>query len=183
MDDKRIIELYFARSEDAIAETQKKYGSFCYSVAKSILPTVSDAEECVNDAYLGVWNSIPPNNPRSFSAYIGRIVRNISLNRYASLTAEKRSPQMEAVYDEVEEFIPDTSGEISEDIHLRQAINGFLLSLTARRRKVFLQRYWYMCSISEIATSMGMTEGGVKVMLMRTRERFKAYLEKEGITL
>ena len=183
MDDKRIIELYFARSEDAIAETEKKYGALCHSVAKSILPNASDAEECVNDAYLNAWNSIPPNNPRSLSAYICRIVRNISLNRYASLTAGKRSSHMEALLEEVDEFIPDQGGDISEEIHLRQVINCFLRSQPARKRIVFLQRYWYMCDIGEIARSVGMTESAVKVMLMRTRAKFKAHLEKEGINL
>ncbi|MBR0327386.1 MAG: sigma-70 family RNA polymerase sigma factor [Clostridia bacterium] len=184
MDDKKIIELYFARSEDAIAETDKKYGAYCVSIARSILSNAEDAEECVNDAYLGVWNSIPPAFPRVLSAFIGRIVRNIALNRLAMLSASKRTRTAEVVYEEAEELIPDTSGEdVSAEIALRDAINGFLASLPKRTRIVFMRRYWYFCSVSEIAEGMGMTEANVKVLLLRTRKKFKAYLEKEGITL
>jgi RNA polymerase sigma-70 factor (ECF subfamily) len=184
VDDKKIIELYFARSEDAIAETDKKYGAYCVSIARSILNSAEDAEECVNDAYLGVWNSIPPQVPRVFSAFVGRIVRNLALNRLAMLSASKRSRTAEVVYEEAEELIPDTKGEdISTEIHLRDAVNGFLATLSKRTRIVFMRRYWYFCSVAEIAEGMGMTEANVKVLLLRTRKKFKAYLEKEGITL
>ena len=142
VDDKKIIELYFARSEDAITETDKKYGAYCVSIARSILSSQEDAEECVNDAYLGVWNSIPPACPRVFSAFIGRIVRNIALNRLAMLSASKRTRTAEVVYEEAEELIPDTSGEdASAEITLRDAINGFLASLPKRTRIVFMRRY------------------------------------------
>ena len=184
VDDKRIIELYFARSEDAIAETDKKYGAYCVSIARSILNSPEDAEECVNDAYLGVWNSIPPQVPRIFSAFLGRIVRNIAVNRLAVLSASKRSRTAEVVYEEAEELIPDTSGEdVSTEMHLRDAVNGFLRTLPRRTRIVFMRRYWYFCSVAEIAEGMDMTEANVEVLLLRTRKKFKAYLEKEGITL
>lgn len=184
MDDKRIIELYFARCEDAITETDKKYGAYCVSIARSILNSPEDAEECVNDAYLGVWNSIPPAVPRVFSAFVGRIVRNIALNRLAMLSASKRSRTAEVVYEEAEELIPDTKGEdVSTEIALRDAVNGFLCTLPKRTRIVFMRRYWYFCSVAEIAEGTGITEANVKVLLLRTRKKFKAYLEKEGITL
>ncbi len=184
MDDNKIIEMYFARSEQAIAETDKKYGAYCFGIARSILNSPQDAEECVNDAYLGVWNSIPPAVPRIFSAFVGRIVRNIALNRLAALSAGKRSRTAEVVYEEAEELIPDTNGEdLSTEICLRDAVNGFLRTLPKRTRIVFMRRYWYFCPISEIAGGMGMTEANVKVLLLRTRKKFKAYLEKEGITL
>ena len=184
VDDKRIIELYFARSEDAITETDKKYGAYCLGIARSILNSKEDAEECVNDAFLGVWNSIPPTVPRIFSAFIGRIVRNIALNRLAASSASKRSRVAEVVYEEAEELIPDTKGEdVSAEMHLRDAVNGFLAALPRRTRIVFMRRYWYFCSVAEIADGMGMTEANVKVLLLRTRKKFKAYLEKEGITL
>ena len=184
MTDEMIVELYWQRDEQAIQETQAAYGSYIHYVAYAILRDERDAEEITNDTYLKVWNSIPPAFPRVLSAYVGRIVRNIALNRLAMLSASKRTRTAEVVYEEAEELIPDTSGEdVSAEIALRDAINGFLASLPKRTRIVFMRRYWYFCSVSEIAEGMGMTEANVKVLLLRTRKKFKAYLEKEGITL
>ena len=185
MEDKQIVELYFARSETAIAETDKKYGRYFYSIAYNILRSNEDAEECVNDTYVKAWDIMPPQKPNRLMAFLGRITRNISLNRYDHELAAKRHAESEAIFSEVAEFIPapDSESHISEEIALRDAINGFLASLSERTRTVFVQRYWYMCSVKEISQSVGITETNVKVILHRTRADFKAYLEKEGITV
>ena len=182
MDDKRIIELYFARSEDAITETDKKYGAYCLGIARSILNSKEDAEECVNDAFLGVWNSIPPTVPRIFSAFIGRIVRNIALNRLAASSASKRSRVAEVVYEEAEELIPDTKGEdVSAEMHLRDAVNGFLAALPRRTRIVFMRRYWYFERVCDIAAALHLPERTVYHRLTRLKEDLNAYLAENQV--
>ena len=183
MEDNRIVEMFLERSEEAIGETQKKYGSYCYSIAFNILSDRLDAEECVNDTYLKAWNSIPPHIPEKLSAFLGKITRNIALNRYAYNRAEKRAPIAEAVYEELCELIPDENGDSPDGGLLRDAINGFLESLPKRTRIIFVQRYWYLCPIKDIARGQGMRESNVKVTLMRTRKKFKEHLEKEGISI
>lgn len=181
MEDSKIIDLYFERSQSAISETQKKYGRYCHTVAYNVLYSDEDAEECVNDTYLKAWQSIPPHRPTLLSSFLGRITRNLALDRYDQRTAQKRGGTTELVLEEISECIPDTSGEDGSDEALKNAINKFLASLPKRTRIIFMQRYWYLSSISEISKSLGVSESNVKVILMRTRKKFKAHLEKEEI--
>ena len=183
MEDKTIVELYWSRSEDAIRETERKYGSYCRRIAMNILSNEQDAEECVNDTYLRAWKAMPPHRPERLSTFLGKITRNLARNRYARDRAEKRAPIAEAVYEEMAELIPDESEAPSDESELAAAINGFLSTLTPKHRIIFVQRYWYLCSIKEIAENRSLTESDVKVSLMRTRRKFKEYLTKEGITV
>lgn len=184
MDDKQIVALYWERSEQAIAETEKRYGRYFRYIARNILGNELDAEECVNDTYRKAWETIPPNRPEVLSAYLGRITRNIALNRYTYDHAQKRSWGTAVIFHEAEEFIPDTSGgDIADEMHLKATINSFVASLSQEVRTVFVRRYWYMSSVRDIARDYGMTESKVKVMLMRTRKKFREYLEKEGIEI
>ena len=184
MDDKQIVALYWERSETAIAETEKKYGRYCHYIARNILYSDQDAEECVNDTYWKAWETMPPKKPDLLSAYLGKLTRHIAINRYIHDNADKRSPGMQVILDEAEEFIPDSAdSDVSDEIHLRDAINFFVASLTQEVRVVFVRRYWYMSSVKDIARDYGMTESNVKVTLMRTRNRFKEYLEREGISI
>ena len=185
MKDSQIVELYFARSETAISETDKKYGRYFHYIAYNILYSKEDAEECVNDTYVKAWDIMPPRRPEKLSTFLGKITRNIALNRYNYEHAGKREGTADIIFSEAEEFIPDPFSEnhISEEIALRDAINGFVSSLPRKTRIIFVQRYWYMCSVSQIAKNTGTTEANVKVILHRTRVRFKAYLEKEGIMI
>lgn len=182
MEDHKIVTLYWDRDETAIAETKKKYGTYCHSVAYRILRSDEDAEECVNDTYLRAWDAMPPHKPQMLSAFLGKITRNLALNRYWYSRAEKRAGQIEQILDEVGEFLSDP-GEmpLSDEVALREAINGFVGALPAKKRKVFVQRYFYCCSIRTIARECGMSENATKVSLHRMREEFRAYLEEKGI--
>lgn len=185
MDDKKIVDLYWERSEAAIFETRKKYGRYCYYIAYNILYSEQDAEECVNDTYVNAWNSMPPHRPERLSMFLGKLTRNIACNRYIYNNAEKRCAYTEVILDEMEELIPSYEGEqsMTDEIVLKDAINEFLRSLPRKTRIVFVRRYWYMSRIKDIARDCGMSESNVKVTLMRTREKFKAHLEKEGIEI
>lgn len=185
MDDKRIVELYFERSEKAIEETQIKYGRYCYSIAYNILFSNEDSEECVNDTYLRAWNSMPPQKPSKLSSFLGRITRNLALDRYDFNHAQKRSQNLEIALEEIGEAVPE-SGNLDSllgEIALRDAVNSFLASLPKRTRQIFMRRYWYLSEIKDIASDFSMSETSVRVSLSRTRVKFKAHLEKEGITL
>ena len=182
MEDRQIIELYFDRNEQAIAETQKKYGAYCHTVAIGILTSREDAEECVNDTYLHAWNAIPPQRPQFLSAFLAKITRNLALNRYAYKHADKRNIHLTEIYDEATEPFADSADMLDEMI-LREAINTFLASLSAETRILFMRRYWYMSPVKQIAHDYGLPEGTVKSILSRTRKKFKDYLEKEGIYL
>ena len=183
MEDQQIVDMYWARSEEAIAETEKKYGRYCHTISYNILHSNEDAEECVNDTYLAAWDSMPPSRPGRLAPYLGRITRNISLNRYHHEHAQKRSAPITVILDEAEEFIPDPASEapISDEIALRDAINSFMRTLTKRTRIIFVRRYWYFSPIAEIAEDLCLSQTNVKVILLRTRDKFKAHLEKEGI--
>ena len=184
MDDRAIIELYNQRDENAITQTQNKYGRYCYSIAYSILRSNEDSEECVNDTYLKVWNAIPPKMPHIFSAFIGRITRNTALDRYEKNRAQKRDVGIELALDELSECISsEMTGDESDEFVLKNAINGFLESLPKRTRIIFMRRYFYLLSIKEIADGLSMSESNVKVTLMRAREKFREYLENEGIVI
>lgn len=183
MDDKRIVDLFWERSETALAETEKKYGSYCHRIAMNILSNELDAEECVNDAYLKAWESIPPHRPQRLSTFLGKITRNISLNRYAHNNAQKRCHETALVYEELAELVSERADNTSDEGEIGAAINGFLSSLSAKSRIIFVQRYWYLCPIKEIAQNRGLSESDVKITLMRTRRKLKKHLEKEGITV
>lgn len=186
LDDARIIELFWERSETAVAETEEKYGKYCRYIAYGILRDKAETEECVNDTWLSAWNSIPPTRPNKLSAFLGRITRNLSLNRRDKRLAKKRGGGRTAlVLDELAECIPapKNADRVVENIALTDALNRFLKSLTEEKRRIFLRRYWYMSPVKEIADEYGLTESKVKMTLLRTREELKAFLEKEEIYL
>ena len=185
MDDEKIVQLYFDRNEKASEETANKYGRYCTSIATNILGNLQDAEECVNDTYVKAWESMPPHRPERLSTLLGKLTRGIAINRYIHNHAQKRSKGTELILEEVAELIPDPDSErpMSDELALRQAINGFMATLPESTRILFVRRYWYMSAVRDIARDMGMTQSNVKVTLMRTRSKFKAYLEKEGITV
>ncbi len=184
MDDSGIVELYWKRSETAIRETETAYGRYCTAMARNILENEQDAEECVSDAYLRLWNHIPPDRPRNLGLYLSKIVRNLALNRRKAETAAKRGGgQYPAALEELSEVL--ASVERVEDIwaatYLREQINRFLGTLPKDKRILFLMRYWYMDSIETIAKAGGISQSKVKMTLLRLRRDLKAYLEKEGI--
>ncbi len=185
MDDQKIVDLYWERSETAISETQKKYGKYCYHIAYTILHSNEDAEECVNDTYLRAWGAMPPAKPSRLSTFLGKITRNLALDRLDKNTAQKRSGAVELTLDELSECIPDADSTLdpADEIVLGDAINSFLAGLPVKTRQVFVRRYWYLSSVKSIARDAGMSESAVKVSLMRTREAFRLHLEKEGIVL
>lgn len=180
MEDSRIIELYCSRSEDAIAQTSEKYGSYCRTVAFNVLNSREDAEECVNDTYIRVWNSIPPQKPANLRGFIGKITRNLALDRYRSSTSVKRGgDRFTASLEELSQCLGD-SESVCDAVALKDILERFIRSLSKEQAKVFLQRYWYFCSVSEIADDVGISESKVKVMLFRIRGRLKDFLAEEG---
>ena len=185
MEDKQIVDLYFERSESAITETEKKYGRYCHYIAYRILENDEDAKEIVNDTYLKAWNTIPPHRPNPLKPYVGMLSRQLSLDRYEKSHAQKRGGQVLLVLDELAECIPDgNSGkDIGESVALRDALNRFVWSLPQKAQTIFVRRYWYSCSISEIAKAYGMKEGSVTVLLLRTRKKLEQFLKKEGFDL
>lgn len=186
MDDKRIIELYNERSESAISETAKKYGKYCYTIAYHILYDKEGSEECVNDTYLRTWEAIPPQYPDKLSAFLGKITRNLALNKYKYYVREKRGKgQTTLVLDELQECVPATNNteQAVEEMLLVEVINRFLYDLPKEKRTMFLRRYWYLSSIQEIAEDFGFSESKVKMTLLRIRNKLKQVLEKEGVVL
>ena len=183
MDDQKIVDLYWARDEDAILHTQRKYGGSCLTIANNILNNSQDAEECVNDSYLKVWNLIPPERPRSLFAFLSRIVRNISLDRYRFNRADKRSRHADVMFSELEECISDESlADVSEE-GVVDALNRFLVTLDQETRLLFVRRYWYMDSNQTLAKTFSLSENVIRQRLFRAREKLKEFLEKEGIGL
>ena len=185
MEDRQIIELYWERAEEAIRETDVKYGRLCRYIAQNILASPEDSEECVNDTWLGLWNAIPPQRPSRFSAFVGRITRNLALKRFDYLNAAKRSPETVRSLEELGECV---SGRTSvedelENRRVEEAIDAFLWSLEEEKRTVFIRRYWYFDSIGVICRHTGWSQSKVKSMLSRTRRALRAFLEKEGIDL
>lgn len=186
MDDSRIIQLFWERSDAAVCETDKRYRAYCYTIAHNVLGNKEDAEECLNDAYLALWNSIPPNRPTSLTAYLGKITRNLALKRLRHNTAKRRSSNADLAYAELEHCIPSTAAEPQqalESAELAKHINSFLKGLTEKERGLFVGRYWYCYSIKQLSTGTGNSVASVKVTLKRTRDKLKAYLEKEDIKL
>lgn len=185
MEDEKIIELYWKRDEEAIKQTNLKYGSFCYYIAHNILKDEEDSKECVNDTWFKAWMVIPPKHPEFFQAFLGKITRNLSLDRYRRSRASKRGGgAVEVVYEELEECIADHGSDTQTDsIVITDALSRFLAEISHDARIIFVRRYWYADSIEQIAQRYGMSESKVKSALMRSRNRLKAFLEKEGITV
>ncbi len=185
MEDSAIIALYFDRNEDAIRETDKKYGAFCRKVAFNILSVNEDTEECVSDTYMKVWNLIPPERPTKFMAWLGKIVRNTALGMYTKLHAKKRFNGMELMLDELSDCIPsDVSLEKElEDKEITEAINTWLKSISTEERYLFIRRYWYGDAVNELAKQQKVSPHTITQRLYRIRERLKVYFEKEGIAI
>lgn len=186
MDDKEIIQMFRDRDENALAVISKKYGPYCFAIARNILGNQEDAEECVSDAYLNLWNSIPPAEPEALSVYLGKIVRNLSFNLYKKKKAKKRGyGQIPVVLDELSELISNTSTAESQwnEKLLIESINEFLAVLPEKKRTIFVLRYWYSYSIKEIAQKFGMPENTVTVQLKRTRKKLHNYLKEKEFEL
>lgn len=186
MEDSKIIDLYWQRSENAISATAEKYGSYCYTIANNILHNDQDVEECVNDTYLGAWNAMPPNKPNCLSTFLGKITRNLSLNRYKLYnTAKRGAGQTELVLSELEDCIPAQSDveQAVEDRIIVKSLNDFLYSLPGQKRNIFVRRYWLLSPIRDIADACCMSEAKVTSMLFRMRKELKSHLEKEDIIL
>lgn len=182
MEDEKIIDLYWARSQSAIAHTEQKYGNYCRKIAWNILYSREDCEECVNDTWLRAWNSMPEERPRILSAFLGAITRNLCLDRYRRIHSAKRgSGEVSYIFDELHDCVggeePSAQAELAE---LAEGINRFLADLDTQSRVMFVRRYWYMDSIGAIAERMGFGESKVKSNLFRTRKALASYLEKEG---
>ena len=184
MDDIMIVELYIRREESAISETQKKYGTFLHRIAYSILSDNEDSDECVNDTYMKTWESIPPNRPGVFSAYIARIARNLSINMFRSRKAGKREgSQYKLSLDELAECAdkgetPEGAAELGV---VTKCINDYLETLSPELRQMFVCRYFFTDSIKDICMTFGAGESKVKSALMRVRNGLREYLEREGI--
>lgn len=183
MEDSGILDLFFERSEEAIRELDKKYGAAVKRTAANILRDRQDVEECVNDTYLGVWNTVPPQRPSPLVSYVCRIARNLAVNRYHANTALRRCGQYDLVLDELEECIPsgvsvETEIEAKE---LTEAINRFLHTISKEDRFLFVRRYWYGDSVSRIAAMTDSTANRISVRLFRIREKLQHRLMKEGL--
>lgn len=183
MEDSGIIELYWLRSEDAIAETANKYGKYCYTIAYNILSNIQDANESVNDTYLGAWNAIPPQRPTALSAFLGKITRRISIDKWRRRSAEKRGGgEIPLALCELSLCVPSSSNpqQELEAKELTEEINAFLSTLAEADRNIFVCRYWLLAPISEISAKTGFTEGKIKMSLYRTREKLRNYLKRRG---
>ena len=186
MDDAKIVGLYWARNEQAIPATADKYGGYCTSIARNILGSREDAEECVNDTYLHAWNSMPPHRPENLSTFLGKIVRNLSFNRYKHNTADKRGGgELPVVLDELAELVSgrDDVEQAVDQAELVRAIDAFLDTLSPEKRSIFISRYWYTDSVSEIAERHRMSGGAVSMVLKRLRLKLHSYLSERGFEL
>ena len=183
MDDQAILDLYFDRSESAISETAAKYGPYCYSIAYNILTNVEDANEAVNDTWLGAWNSIPPHRPSVLSTFLGKITRRVSINKWDERNAKKRGAgEIALALDELVDCVPSSQNveRTIERKELTRAINAFLAQLSETERDIFVCRYWFMSSIKEISANFKISESNAKTSLFRTRKKLYSYLQEEG---
>jgi len=183
MEDRDILELYFARDEQAITETDIKYGSYCFSIANHILCDAEDSEETVSDTLLQVWSTIPPKHPDQFKLFLAKITRNLAFSRWRKRSAEKRGGgEMDLVLEELAGCIPGTE-RIDDRLNAKELagiISGFLDSVPDRERNIFLLRYFYIEDAAAIASRYGMKRTNVNLILSRTRSKLKFHLEKEG---
>ena len=184
--DEEIVALYWSRNEEAIRQTADTLGHYCYTVAYNILGNTEDAEECVNDTYLALWNAIPPARPASLKHFVTRILRNLALNRYKEQNRDKRGGgQVPLALEELSEVVSDTE-DIPADYarqELLKSISVFLRGCSARDRGIFLDRYVRLESTEDLSARYQIKEAQVLLILSRTRKKLKAHLEKEGYTL
>jgi len=186
MNDQAILDMYNLRSETAITATQAQYGAYCHSIAFRILNNTQDSEECVNETFLRAWNAIPPACPENLKLFLGKITRRLAINLCNKRHAEKRSSSTYAlVLDELAECIPstETPDVVTDAIVIRDTLNAFLELLSPMDKTLFLQRYWHMTSITDLAQALHITENHVHVRLHRIRLKLRTTLEKEGVTL
>ncbi len=186
LNDSEILDLYFARQESAISETDRKYGPYCRSISYNILESREDSEECTNDTYMKLWNVIPPQKPVRFCAFIASVARSIALNMLRrSSTSKRGGGNAQIVFDEIAECVADkdTVESTLDEKELVKALNGFLSSCGGEKQLIFMKRYYHFRSVSQIAEEMHLSEDKVKQALHRTREKLRKYLEKEGIDI
>lgn len=185
MEDKKIIDLYWNRDEEAIKETSAKYGRLCAYIANNILASHEDSEECVNDTYLALWNSIPEKRPNRFSVFVSKIARNLALKKYEYISAAKRNPAAVITLDELNDCVSGTDNVESEIEmkYISNAITNFLWNQTDEKRNIFIRRYWYFDSIESICKYTGFSQSKVKSMLYELRRKLKKQLEREGIEI
>lgn len=186
MNDEQIIDLFFSRSEQAIIEVKEKYETYCHRIANNILHNYEDSEECVNDTFLQAWNTIPPQKPSVLSSFLGKITRNLALNKHKYNSAQKRGGAYVDVFlEELADCLPanDDTEQVVAAHFVIDCLNLFLSKQKTRTRKIFMRRYWYLDSIKEIASDFGVSESSVKMILLRTRNSLKSFMEKEGISI
>ncbi len=186
MEDSRIIELFFARDEAAIEETQQAYGTYCRTIADRILESPEDAEECVNDAMLRLWEAIPPQKPARLRLFLGKIVRNLAFDRYKMRkTAKRGGGELNAVLDELAECVADENDveTVLDTRALRRSLSEFTAALPSRDRRLFVGRYFYAKRIGELAKELGIQESSCAVQLCRIRKKLRQHLEQEGFSL
>ena len=184
MDDARIIAMFFERNEEGIKQAERQYNRYLQNIAKNILTSKEDAEECVSDTYLAAWNSIPPNKPRSLMAYLSTITRNLALDRLEKQNAKKRTAEMLPLMEEIAEAFPISEHDsLTDGIALREAINKFLKQLPKEKRILFMRRYFFFDSVEEIAKAEKASESKIKTALFRIRLELKDHLLREGIVI
>lgn len=183
MEDAKIIRMFLERKEEGIKELERKYKRYCQTIAHNILSSQEDADECVNDTYLAVWNSIPPNRPNNLMAYLGKITRNLALDKREKQKAAKREAKALILIEEIAEVFVNEQDALTDEIALREAINKFLKQLPKEKRVLFMRRYFFFDSVKEIAKAEKVSEGQIKTALFRIRLELKDYLLEEGITL
>lgn len=183
MEDRAIVDLYWSRNPEAIQQTDEKYGSYCRAIARNILADRRDAEECVNDTWLGAWNTMPQNRPGLLAPFLGKITRNLAFTRWRASRAEKRGGgELPLVLDELAECVSaDNTLQTVESAELEASISCFLHALPERDCNVFLRRYWFSEPMADIAKRYGMREATVRTSLFRSREKLRRHLEKEGL--
>ena len=182
MDDSSIVALYWARDEQALRETAQKYGAYCHTIAYNIVKNRQDAEECVNDTYVQAWNAMPPQRPFVLRAFLGRITRNLAINVYRAGHTQRRGGGRPAlVLEELKDCVSDGPEALLEQAELGRSLDQFLRTLPQKDCCIFVRRYWYMDSLTDIAVRYHMAVGSVKSSLHRSRKKLKHYLEQEGI--
>ena len=180
MEDREIIALFWARSQEAIRETARKYGAYCGTIIRRVLGDGRDAEECLNDTWLGAWNAMPPQRPNRLNVFLGRIARNLALDRYDYNHAAKRSGSFDQLLSELNECIPYSRDDFAR-MELTQILNSFFRTLPEAHRNLFLRRYWYADSVEAVALRLGWSVSKTKSALFRMRKKLKDYLVKEEL--
>lgn len=186
MEDQQIVDLFFSRSETAIQALSEKYQRLCYGITKNIIPDARDIDECLNDTYLRIWNSIPPERPLCLPAFLARVARNTALDRYAYNTAQKRNSNLAVAYEELEPYLCMSDSQcdtLIEQQHFKEFINRFLRMQSEESRIFFVRKYWYGDSVRDIAADCHVSEEKVKTSLFRTRNKLKSAMLKEEIFL